>query len=99
MSTSREVDGGNTTELTAVITRYHDGAVTWPELVAFIGAYPFKLPVVPDSSDYNAWELYDSFQPGTWGEVSGCEVDELLTIEEYGTLMEQHDARYGIPKD
>ena len=98
MSTGEEPDA-NTTELTAVITRYHDGEIGWPELVAFIGSYPFKLPDVPDSSDYTAWELYDSFQPGTWGEVSDCEVDELLTIDEYGTLTAQHDARYGIPKD
>ena len=98
MSTDEEPDA-NTTELTVVITRYHDGEIAWPELVAFIGAYPFKLPEEPDSSDYTAWELYDSFQPGTWGEVSGCEADDLLTIDEYGTLMAQHDARYGIPKD
>jgi hypothetical protein len=63
--------------ITDAIIKYRAGSITWHELVAFFEKYPWRMPDLPDSGDYLAWdELPDTFQEGTWGEVMGCHLDE-----------------------
>ena len=79
--------------VTATIERYRAGELTWHELVAFITSYPFTVPDLPDSMDWIEWDTPpDTFQTGTWGEVTAAEVDGLLTLDEYFTLTDAYDA-------
>ena len=79
--------------VTATIERYRAGELTWNELVAFVTSYPFTVPDLPDSMDWIEWDTPpDTFQTGTWGEVTAAEVDGLLTLDEYITLTDAYDA-------
>ena len=80
------------TEVTATITKYHDGNITWNDLVAFIKQHPWQAPNLPDAMDYNGWDgPPDTFQDGTWGEVHGAFWEELLTEDEYWKLTDIFD--------
>lgn len=48
-----------------------------------VRTYPWHAPDLPASDDWNGWAaLPDTFQTGTWGEVTGALLDELLTDDE-----------------
>src|SRR4051794_6047989 len=65
--------------VTDTITMYRAGLISWDDLVAFFKTYPWRMPNLPDAGDYLGWDAGpDTFQEGTWGEVMGCHLDELL---------------------
>ena len=82
-----------TTAVTETIEQYERGEITWDDLVTFVKTYAWRDPVLPDAGDYNAWSAGpDTFQAGTWGEVTGTHLDELLTDDEYFALTDIFDA-------
>lgn len=79
--------------VTSTIQQYARGETSWDELVEFVQAFPWTDPHLPSAGDYNAWSAGpDTFQAGTWGEVTGTHVDGLLTDDEYAALTEIFDA-------
>ena len=82
-----------TSTVTATIMNYRNGEATWDDLVSFIKEFPWHDPDLPDSGDWNGWAAGpDTFQTGTWGEVTGLHLDEVLTDDEYFALTDIFDA-------
>ncbi len=74
--------------ITARIHQYREGKISWGDLVLIVAAYPWRDPVLPAFDDWNAWDPPpDTFQEGTFGEVTGAHVDDLLTDDEYEALL------------
>ncbi len=74
--------------ITERIRQYRAGRISWGDLVLIVADFPWRDPVLPAADDWNAWDPPpDTFQNGTFGEVTGAHLDELLTDEEYETLL------------
>lgn len=74
--------------ITERIRQYRAGRISWGDLILIVDGYPWRDPDLPASDDWNAWDPPpDTFQDGTFGEVTGAHVDELLTDDEYERLL------------
>ena len=88
--------------LTERIHQYRAGTISWGDLILIVGDCPWRDPDLPPSDDWNAWDPPpDTFQDGTFGEVTGAHVDGLLTDEEYELLLTAFEASFnggrGLP--
>ena len=83
--------------VTARIHRYRNGEITWDALVTFFKEFPWHAPDLPDSGDYLAWDVPpNTLQAGTWGEVIGAHLDELLTDDDFFALMDVYDSVFEV---
>lgn len=98
--TSTNDHGQSSTSATDAIMQYRRGEIAWRDLVAFVEHYAWQEPDLPDAGDWNGWAAGpNTFQLGTWGEVTGLHLDEVLTDDEYFALTEVYDAAEPFGKD
>lgn len=82
-----------TVGITKRIEQYRRREISWEDLLAAVRNYPWHAPDLPDAGDWNGWAAGpDTFQIGTWGQVTGAHIDELLTDDEYFALTDAYDA-------
>jgi len=74
-----------TTGLTTICRKYHRGEIDWAEARAQLLAFPFRQP---SDEEYGLDADGRSWLPGTVDEILACNVNGLITEDEYRDFLQ-----------